>query len=289
MKKSIVLIVILACISIVSAQDQMILKSGTTLKVKIIKSNPVSVDYNQPEIFGDSILTKDKSEILALVFENGYTEVINGETKKRREVVSYPTNKIAFDVFGFLGREVHFHYEKLMAKGVVSIRVPLGIIYNYEQGLLTYFPLRDRYSYSEDYVYGPSGSYLSYTQKSAFGFHTGIGAVVYFNPPQKVRGYIVPEIVLGALSRKYDVYNTTYTDYGNSQSNFTGTKTYTGMIIGTDFKLGLSVLPASKISLGLEVGGGYGKLIQKDMDNERIVIWRMSLLLGFNWDKKKAK
>jgi hypothetical protein len=61
------------------------------------------------------------------------------------------------------------------------------------------------------------------------------------------------------------------------------------MIIGTDFKLGLSVLPASKISLGLEVGGGYGKLIQKDMDNERIVIWRMSLLLGFNWDKKKAK
>lgn len=288
MKKSIVLIAILACISIVSAQDQMILKSGTTLKVKIIKSNPVSVDYNQPEIFGDSILTKDKSEILALVFENGYTEVINGETKKRREVVSYPTNKIAFDVFGFLGREVHFHYEKLMAKGAVSIRVPLGIIYNYEQGLLTYFPLRDRYSYSEDYAYETSGTYLSYSPRSAFGFHTGIGAVVYFNPPQKVRGYIVPELVVGTLVRKYDVFKTTYSDFGNSQSNFTGTKTYTGMIIGTDFKIGLSVLPASKISLGLEVGGGYGKLIQKDMDNDRIVIWRMSLLLGFNWDKKKA-
>ena len=59
------------------------------------------------------------------------------------------------------------------------------------------------------------------------------------------------------------------------------------MIIGTDFKVGFSVLASPKISLGLEVGGGYGALIQKDMENDRVVIWRMSLLFGLNWDKKK--
>ena len=112
MKKWSFLIAILAYISVLSAQDQMILKSGTTLKVKIIKSNSFSVDYNQPEVYGDSILTKEKSEILALVFENGYTEVIDGVTRKRNEIVNYPTHRIAFDVFGFLGKEVHFHYEK---------------------------------------------------------------------------------------------------------------------------------------------------------------------------------
>lgn len=285
MKKWSVLIAILACISVLSAQDQMILKSGTTLKVKIIKSNSFSVDYNQPEVYGDSILTKEKSEILALVFENGYTEVIDGVTRKRNEIVNYPTHRIAFDVFGFLGKEVHFHYEKLMKNEAIAIRVPFGLIYNYDDNsTLTYFPLRERYSYYEDFGYGTS---TSYQPKSAFGFHTGVGAVVYFNQAKKFRGYIVPEIVLGTLSRKYDLYKSTYSDYGNYQSYFAGTKTYTGMIIGTDFKVGFSVLASPKISLGLEVGGGYGALIQKDMENDRVVIWRMSLLFGLNWDKKK--
>lgn len=289
MKNWIVLITLLTSFSLLSAQDQMVLKSGTTLKVKILKSNSFSVDYRQPEIYGDSTLIKDKSEILALVFENGYTEVMNGETKKNKQIINYPTNKIAFDIFGFLGREVHFHYERLFAHGALALRIPLGIIYDYDAGSLTYFPLRDRYSYFEDFAYGTTGSYFSYEQKSAKGFHTGAGVVVYFNPPSKVRGYIVPEIVLGALSRKYDVYETVYSNYGNSESFFRGSKRYNGMIIGTDFKLGLSVLPAPKISLGLEVGGGYGTLIQKDLENNRVVIWRMSLLLGFNWDKKKEK
>lgn len=289
MKKWSVLIAMLTFVSLVSAQDQMILKSGTTLKVKILKSNPVSVDYTQSELFGDSILIKEKSEILALVFENGYTEVIDGMTKKNKSIINYPTNKIAFDVFGFLGREVHFHYEKLMAKGAVGIRVPFGVIYDYNENNLTYFPLKERFSIMEDYNYGIPGTYTSYNSRSSFGFHTGIGAVVYFNPPQKVRGYIVPELVLGTLSRKFDVYKTTYNDFGVNQTDFIGTKTFTGMIIGTDFKIGLSVLPAPKISLGVEAGAGYGTFIQKEMDNERVVIWRISLLLGFNWDKKKEK
>lgn len=287
MKKWIVLIAILACFSVLSAQDQMILKSGTTLKVKILKSNSVSVDYNQPEIHGDSILTKDKSEILALIFENGYTEVIDGTTKKNKEIINYPTNKIAFDVFGFLGREVHFHYEKLIAKGAVAIRLPLGIIYNYDDGnSITFFPLRNRFSLYEDISYGSS---TSLEEKSAFGFHSGIGAVVYFNQPKKVRGYIVPEIVLGVLSRKYDLYKTSYNDYGEYESFFESSKTYTGMIIGTDFNVGLSVLAAPKFSVGLEAGGGYGTFIQKNKANDRVAIWRMSLLMGFNWDKMRAK
>lgn len=289
MKNWIVLITLLTSFSMLSAQDQMILKSGTTLKVKILKSNSLSVDYNQAEIYGDSILTMDKSEILALVFENGYTEIIDGDNRKKREVINYPTNKIAFDVFGFLGREVHFHYEKSMGKGAISLRIPFGIIYNYEDYRLTYFPLRDRNVIYEDYSYAESGTFYSYDPKSAYGFHTGVGAVVFFSPPKKVRGYIVPELVVGTLSRKYDVYKTIYSNSSGNQSFFTESKTYTGMIIGTDFKVGLSVLPSPKISVGIEAGGGYGAFIQKDMERDRVIIWRMSLLLGFNWDKKKEK
>jgi|GEM_PF-3676706 len=278
------LLLLLACFGTTAAmaQDLIVLRSGTTLKVNILRSSPQTVEYKQPEIYGDSVLSKEKKEILALVFESGYTEVVSSgfESAGKNKDIEHPVNKFSFDAFGFLGKEFYLQYERLLANGAIAVRVPLGINYNFNPDVFNYFIFRNRYTLEYDY---PNGSpYTYYSEKSGIGIHSGASVVVFFNGSKKVRGYLAPGVMVGLVNRKYDIIRS-----GSNEHYIIGEKSNTSMLLATDVKLGFSVMTASKVSVALETGGGYGALIQKDTESQRMGIWRLSVLVGYSWNKKK--
>lgn len=284
-------ILLISGMTLLKAQDLMVLKSGVTLKVKIVSSQPQEVSYKQTEVYGDSVLTKEKKEILVLIFENGYTELVNGTSSSRRAIIpDYPANRIAFDAFGFAGRELSFHYERILTKSGLALRVPVGYIYRqrnqYEDGFNYILNLRNRFIVYEEDDYNPYSSYeVDYT--SNMGVRTGLSLLVYFGEARKVRGYIAPGLVLGYFSGKYDVTRVKYDPISGMETDRT---TYSDRMsegfIGTDFMIGMSVLTSSNISIGLETGGGYGTFINSKDYDKNSGIWRFSVLVGYNWKKK---
>lgn len=292
MKKWTLLTIMLLLLTGTFAQDLIVLKNGTTLKVKILKSDPEKVEYRVPEIYGDSILQKSKSEILSLVFENGYTEIIDAsETKKRKNMtMEHPANKLSFDAFGFLGREVYFQYERLIPNKAIAIRIPLGFNYNLLDGEPSFFINSSSYLYDLDLPDRGSYTSISHYEEKGFGIHSGASVVVFFNGPKKIRGYIAPGLVMGVFNQK----NTGKITYHDSSWNVTSEKDFkqnkASFVIGTDVKLGFSIMTNSKVSVGLETGGGYGAIIQNDgYGNTRMGMWRFSVLLGYSWGKKKTE
>lgn len=293
MKKAITTLAVLLIsgLTLLIAQDQMVLKSGVTLKVKIISSQPQEVRYKQPEVYGDSILTKEKKEILALIFENGYTEIVNGSSGSRRAIIpDYPANRIAFDAFGFAGRELAFNYERIINKSGLALRVPVGFVYrqtgNYTDGFSYILNFRDAFVIDDFYEYEPYTSYQVESDRN-MGLRTGLSLLVYFNEPRKVRGYIAPGLVLGYFGGNYEFTKVNYDPNTGSETS-RETRNYKNRegFIGTDFMVGMNVLTASNISIGIETGGGYGTFINSNKYNKNSGIWRFSVLVGYNWKKK---
>lgn len=293
MKKAITTLVVLLIsgFTLLIAQDQMVLKSGVTLKVKIISSQPQEVRYKQPEVYGDSLLNKDKDEILALIFENGFTEIVNDAPDNRRAIISdYPDNRLAFDAFGFAGRELSFHYERILSKSGLALRVPFGFIYrqnnSYTGGFNYILNVRNRYVFDETWDFNPySSSYVDFSRN--MGVRSGLSLLVYFGEARKVRGYIAPGLVMAYFSGKYDLTRVKYDPITGVETsrNTTSEKLKEGFI-GTDFMVGMNVMTTSNISIGLETGGGYGTFINNTDYKKGSGIWRFSVLLGYNWKKK---
>lgn len=284
-------ILLISGITLLTAQDLMVLKSGVTMKVKIVSSQPQEVSYKQPEVYGDSVLTKEKKEILVLIFENGYTELVNGTSSSRRAIIpDYPANRIAFDAFGFAGRELAFHYERILPTSGLALRVPVGFIYkqnnNYNNTFNYILNLRYKFIEDESWDYDPySSSFVDFNR--SMGIRTGLSLLVYFGEPRKVRGYIAPGLVLGYFAGQYDVTRVNYDPISGMETD-RKTNSYKNSegFIGTDFMIGMSVLTSSNISIGLETGGGYGTFIKDDNYDKASGIWRFSVLVGYNWKKK---
>jgi hypothetical protein len=288
---SLLLILIFGSI-IVKAQDKVVLKSGTTIDAKIVKSTPTSVEYQQASIYGDSILTVQKTEVLVLIFENGYTELVSASKMKgqkaRAPLSTYPVHKIAFDAFGFIGKEIHFQYEYLTKNGMISLRVPLGFIYNYDDETgFNYFLNKNSYFWGiEEAIYDPYHSYYR-TNLNGFALHTGISPVFHVIAPARFRGYIAPGMTLGFFSNKYDIYENIYDPISQLYSNkYISSERYSSVFIGSTVMMGMNLLTTDKISLGIETGGGYGSFFGKNKNDNNTGIWRLSVLLGFNWGKR---
>lgn len=292
MKNLSLLFILLAAFISAKAQDKLVLKSGTTVEAKIIKSNPTTVEYQQPSVYGDSILVVEKSEVMVLIFENGYTEIVSTSKlkgqKARAPLSTYPIHKVAFDAFGFIGKEIHFQYEYLTKNGMISIRVPLGFIYNYDsESGFNYFLNKNSFFWGIEEIYDPYNSYYA-TNKNGIGFHTGVSPVFHMIAPAKFRGYIAPGMTFGYFSNKYDIFKSNYdpitqmytTSYVNSERK-------NAVFIGSTVMMGMNLLTTDKISLGIETGGGYGSFFGKNKNDNNTGIWRMSVLLGYNWGKKK--
>ncbi len=292
MKKWALLTMMMFLLTGAFAQDLIVQKNGTTLKVKILKSDPEKVEYKIPEIYGDSILQKNKSEILTLVFENGYTEIIDTpESKSRKnQTIEHPANKLSFDAFGFLGREVYFQYERLIPNKAIAIRVPFGFNYNLLDGGPSFFINSRSYMYDLGIPEGGSYTSISHYDEKGFGIHSGASVVVFFNGPKKVRGYIAPGLVMGVFNKKNSGRILYHDDSWNVISEKEFKQNKSSFIIGTDVKLGFSIMTNSKVSVGIETGGGYGAIIQDDgYGNKRLGMWRFSVLLGYSWGKKKSE
>lgn len=287
MRKMSLLLILLAICSMANAQDQMVLKSGSTVKVKILSSDARTVNYQIPAVYGDSVLTKDKKEIVALVFESGYTELTGQDGARKNSSIEHETNKISFDAFGFLGKEVYLQYERLLSNGAIAIRVPLGINYHFSPEVFNYFIFRNRYFTDYSYSEGSGNSYVYLQEKKGMAVHSGASIVVFFNGQKKVRGYLAPGIVTGLVHRKYESFRTVYNDYGYSSTYSLGDASRTSLLLGTDVKLGFSVMTASKVSIALETGGGYGTLINKGVENSRMGMWRLSVLVGYSFRDRK--
>lgn len=287
MKKLSFLLALFIVCGIVNAQDQMVLKSGSTIRVKILNSDARTVNYQIPALYGDSVLTKDKKEIVALIFENGYTELTGHDGARKNSSMEHETNKISFDAFGFLGKEVYLQYERMLFNGAIAIRVPLGINYRFSPDVFNYFFFRNRYSSDYSYPEGSGRDYLYLQEKKGMAVHSGASVVVFFNGQKKVRGYLAPGIVTGLVHRKYESFRTVYNAYGYSSTYSLGDESKTSVLLGTDIKLGFSVMTASKVSVALETGGGYGALLNKGIENDRMGMWRLSVLVGYSFKGRK--
>lgn len=124
-------------------------------------------------------------------------------------------------------------------------------------------------------------------EEKGWGFRTGVSLVAYLNDARKVRVYLAPGIVTGffSTSKEYEIV-TLNSETGNEIGREKKTSSYNAGFLGTDVMLGFNYLATPNLSIAFETGGGYGTYLP-DLDSRSSSgIWRMSLLIGYNWPKK---
>jgi hypothetical protein len=266
------------------AQDQIILENGRVIKGKVLSSQPGLITY-QPE-GSDSVVVLNKSLIAVILYENGPSEIMskNKSKGKNTSIGAYPENRISMDWLSFAGREVSFQYERSVGNGNLALRIPVGFVYNTKE--FNYILGGGRRYWEIDYAYSPN-QFLVIQDENGRGFRTGVSLVAYLNDAKKLRAYLAPGIVTGVFSTsiKYDIVKFNPIT-GEETSRERREESNRAAFLGTDVMLGFNYLATPHLSMAFETGGGYGTFFPDLGNRSASGIWRMSLLIGYNWYRK---
>jgi hypothetical protein len=266
------------------SQDQLILQNGQVIKAKVLSSQPGLITYQAEG--SDSVVVLNKNLITAILYENGFSEIMAKSKGKGKNAVigEYPGNRFSMDWLSFAGREVSFQYERVVGNGNLALRIPVGFIYNTRE--FNYIIGGSRRYWEIDYAYSPN-QFLVIQDEGGRGFRTGVSLVAYLNDAKKVRAYLAPGIVTGFFSSsiKFDIvkYNPIT---GEETSRERRDETNRAAFLGTDVMLGFNYLATPNLSMAFETGGGYGTFLPDLSNASSSGIWRMSLLIGYNWHRK---
>lgn len=198
MKKSLLLLfVLLFAFQLGSfAQDVLYKADGTKEPVKITMITATDIQYKKFSNLEGPVFSVPKKDVVMITYENGDFEMMKSadHDKKAAKIElseNYTKNLISYHLFDVVYRDFTFSYERILASGIISIKIPVGIGYGYGNDLNNNFNSR---------VYNL--------------IYSGIGVNFYPTGQGKWRYFVGPNIRVGY--GKLINYNGGYIDeYGN--------------------------------------------------------------------------
>jgi len=112
--------------SIYNAQDKLALKSGEEIDSKIILITKSKITYVKYANEAGPQYEIDKKTVKSIKYENG--DVDNFETSNSLPF-EVKKNIISFNYGDFIANRFSFSYERLLSKGKVGLKIPMGVTY----------------------------------------------------------------------------------------------------------------------------------------------------------------
>jgi hypothetical protein len=203
MKKSILSIFLLVLVFTFNSfsQDIIYKADGSKEEAKITLVGEREIQYkkfNNPE---GPVYSLSKSEILMITYENGEYEMVsnqNNTVKSNNQELStnYTRNLVGYHLFDVIYGDFTFSYERILASGTVSIKIPVGF----------------GYAYNSDYN-NNSNEWVKNL------IYTGIGVNFYPTGQGKWRYFLGPNIRIGYGKQSYWMSSWYYDEYGNYIDN----------------------------------------------------------------------
>lgn len=133
------------------AQDKLTLKSGEEIQSKIVRISKTKISYVKHSNTSGPEYEIDKKTVKEIQFENGDVENFENSNTLPFEVKK---NIVSFNYGDFLASRFSFSYERLLNKGKIGIKIPLGVSY---QNQNYYNDNRMLYYTGLDFKYYPFG------------------------------------------------------------------------------------------------------------------------------------
>ncbi len=279
--------------NITYSQDKLVRKNSEIVLSKVVEIGQTDIKYKKFDNLDGPIYTEDKSNFVSVIFENGKIEAIvsspltanDRHFGKARFTPLQPKykNSIDFDFFSFYTADVSLQYTRYLKNEHFAITVPIrvGWYYNGFNGMYLLME-EDRLYFQEN---NSQSYYYSYPADKPKGFKllSGINVKYFFKEAVKFRGYIAPEFAFGVHkeTNKYYFYDS------NSSNTESKELSHTAGLLGILGVFGFQATPSSKIFIKLEMAGGYGGLISKNIYDHHTFVGRATFALGVNFKKKQ--
>lgn len=273
------------------SQDKLVRTNSEIVLSKVIEITQTEVRYKKFDNLDGPVYTEDKSNFVSVIFENGKIEAIvanqqntndkhNGKARFTALNPKYK-NTIDFDFFSLYTADVSLQYTHYLKNEHFAITVPFRIGWYYKTFNGMYLLMEENnnyYTYNNYYYYSESDD-----RPKGFKLLTGVNVKYFYKKAVKFRGYIAPEFIVGVHqeSRKY-----TYYDY-NTQIQYVNTFKHTAGTLGIMGVWGFQAVPSPRVTIKLEIAGGYAGMIGKDISQHNTFVGRATFAVGYNFKKIK--
>ena len=278
---------IITC-KIAVSQDKLVRVNSEIVLSKIIEITQTEVKYKKFDNLDGPVYTEDKSNFVSAIFENGKIEAIvsnqqntndrhNGKARFISLIPKYK-NSIDFDFFSLYTADVSLQFTHYLKNEHFAITVPFRIGWYYKTFNGLYLLMEENNDY---YNYNYNYYYSSEERPKGFKLLTGVNVKYFYKKAVKFRGYIAPEFVVGVhqSSRNYIYY-----DY-NSQTQYINSFKHTAGTLGIMGVWGFQAVPSPRVTIKLEVAGGYAGMIGKDISQHNTFVGRATFAVGYNFKK----
>ena len=288
MKTLSMLLVFIISHKITVAQDKLVRTNSEVVLSKVIEITETAVKYKKYDNLEGPIYTEDKSNFVSVIFENGKIEAIvsdrqnnndrhNGKARFTPLNPKYK-NTIDFDFFSLYTADISLQYTHYLKNEHFAITVPfrIGWYYNTFNGMYLLMEENNNYyNYNSYYYYGDNN------RPKGFKLLTGVNVKYFYKKAVKFRGYIAPEFVVGVhqSSQKYIYYD------NSTQMEYMYTYKHTAGTLGIMGVWGFQAVPSPRVTIKLEVAGGYAGMIGKDIYRHNTFVGRATLAVGYNFKK----
>lgn len=274
------------------AQDKLVRTNSEIVLSKVIEIGQSEIKYKKFDNLDGPIYTEDKANFVSIIFENGKIEAIvstasNMNSKQAGKARFTPLqpkykNSIDFDFFSFYTADVSLQYTRYLKNEHFAITVPfrIGWYYNGFNGMYLMME-ENRFQFddanNQSYYYSFAGG-----KPKGFKILSGVNVKYFFKEAVKFRGYIAPEFTFGIHKEKNKYM------YFNQNTNNTEEKelAHTAGLLGIMGVFGFQATPSSKVFIKVEMAGGYGGLISKNLYDHHTFVGRATFAIGVNFKKK---
>ena len=231
-----------------SAQDIIYKTDGSKEEAKITLVGDREIQYKKFSNIDGPVYSLSKSEILMITYENGEYEMYsnqNNTAKSNKQELSenYKQNLLGYHLFDVIYGDFTFSYERILASGNVSIKVPIGF----------------GYAYNSDY----SNNGNEWVKNLIY---TGIGVNFYPTGQGKWRYFLGPNMRIGYGKQSY--WTDMYDEYGNYISNEELSEgIYTKFYVDN----GVMFTPIKNFSISTIVGVGIRYFPEADHYNNAVM------------------
>jgi hypothetical protein len=178
------------------SQDILYKTDGTKEQVKITMVSDKEIQYKKFNNPDGPVYSIPKKDILMITYENGDYEMMKSADSEKKAAKAelaenFTKNLISYHLFDVVYGDFTFSYERILASGIIGIKIPVGIGYAYSSGLT---------GFNDNRVYNL--------------IYSGLGVNFYPTGQGKWRYFVGPNIRVG-YGKMVDTNSGYYDEYGN--------------------------------------------------------------------------